>query len=351
VTAADFEPLSALLARHRLDDVDEEPFANDGWSGASMTLLRRGDGGRFVLKRDSLAHDWIAQATRDGPVPREAWFAAHGPDLPAPVRAPYLGVGVEGEEYGILMPDLTGTLFDWERPISVEALERVLVGLAALHAPPLASSDPPAGRWCPLRERLTLICRASLERHGPARDAVGDRILPGWDAFDRVAPSDVRDVINGLGEDPSGLVAVLREMTPTLIHGDLKLANVGIASDGAIELVDWQMVMVAPVAVELGWFLVSNVASLPLSAKEVIERYRWKLAHAVSDVGLEGRTPDDVGLDEDGVAAAILIGLLLRGWKKGYDTEAGVVHASGLRAADDLAWWSEQAIGAAGRLF
>ena len=50
----------------------------------------------------------------------------------------------------------------------------------------------------------------------------------------------------------------------TLIHGDLKLANVGIGPTATVELVDWQMVMVAPVAVELGWFLVSNVTSLPL---------------------------------------------------------------------------------------
>ena len=97
-----------------------------------MTLLRRGQD-RFVLKRDSLARDWIARSTADGPVLREAWFAAYGPPLPAPIRAPYLGVGVDGDTFAILMPDLTGILFDWDAPISVEILERVLDGLAELH--------------------------------------------------------------------------------------------------------------------------------------------------------------------------------------------------------------------------
>ena len=306
MSAPEFEPLERLLARHGLAGVAEEPFPNDGWSGASMTLLRRGRD-RFVLKRDSLARDWIARATADGPSLREAWFAAHGPALPSPIRAPYLGVGLEADEFGILMPDLTGILFDWDAPISVDALERVLEGLAALHSYPWIVSDASdSDHWCPIRERITLICRASLERPGPARDAVGDRILPGWDAFDRLAPPEARDLVNWLGSDPAPLVDALASLPSTLLHGDLKLANVGIDPDGTIDLVDWQMVSVAPVAVELGWFLVSNVAALPLEPAEVLDRY-WRSR------GLDGTRQNDI---------AILVGLLLRGWRKGADADS-----------------------------
>jgi hypothetical protein len=339
VTAAEFESLAELLERHGLAGVPEEPFPNDGWSGARMTLLRRLGGGRFVLKRDSLARNWIARSTADGPIPREAWFAGHGPLLPPPVRAPYLGAGFDGEEYGILMPDMSDWLFNWEWPISVEVLDHLLSGLAAFHAYPWTTSGDLVGSaWCPIRERITLICRASLERPGPARDAVGGRILPGWDAFDRLAPSKVRELVNGLGANPRPLEAVLEGMPATLLHGDLKLANVGIAPDGSIDLVDWQMAMVAPVAIELGWFLVSNVASLPLPPDQVLERYR---VTAGVDVAAWDRQVD----------AAILVGLLLRGWRKGADAEGGIVHASGVSAADDLAWWCERALDAADRLF
>ena len=345
MSAADFEPLADVLRRHGLDGVSEEPFHNDGWSGASLTLLRRGPDS-FVLKRDSLARDWIAQATSDGPILREAWFAAHGPPLPAPIRAPYLGVGADGSDVGILMPDLTDVLFDWDAPISIEILDRVIAGLATLHAYPrqeaLASAAAQA-QWCPLRERVTLICRASLERAGPARDAVADRILPGWEAFDRLAPAGARDVIASLGADPAPLLRELAELPSTLIHGDLKLANVGLEPDGTIDLVDWQMVSVAPVAVELGWFLVSNVASLPLPPGDVLTRYHAAL-RSRGERGAE--VAGDWGAQTD---CAILVGLLLRGWRKGADAEAGVVHASGVAAAVDLAWWSERAIDAAGR--
>ena len=349
MSATDFEPLADVLRRHGLDEISEEPFPNDGWSGASLTLLRRGPE-RFVLKRDSLARDWIAQATADGPILREAWFAAHGPPLPAPIRAPYLGVGTDGPDVGILMPDLTDVLFDWDAPISIEILDRVIAGLPALHVYPRpealasgAASGAAQAHWCPLRERVTLICRASLERAGPARDAVADRILPGWEAFDRLAPAGAREVIASLSADPAPLLAALAELPSTLIHGDLKLANVGLEADDTIDLVDWQMVTVAPVAIELGWFLVSNVASLPLQPDDVLARYHAALLSR-GDRGREVAGDWQVQVD-----ATILVGLLLRGWRKGADAAAGVVHASGIAAADDLAWWSDRAIEAAGR--
>ena len=343
MSPTDLEPLPELLRRNGLAGTREHPFPNDGWSGAALTLINRGSD-RFVLKRDSLAGDWIAQATADGPILREAWFAAHGPPLPSPIRAPYLGAGIDGEEFGILMPDLSGVLFDWDAPISVGDLDHILGGLAEMHGYPWSVSaaiDP--GHWCPLRERVTLICRASLERPGAARDAVADRILPGWDAFDRVAVPAVRDLIQGLGEEPRALLDALGQLPSTLIHGDLKLANVGIEPDRTIDLVDWQMVSVAPVAVELGWFLVSNVASLPLQPGDVLARYNDEA---------RGRGGDTAHLGEwqAQVDAAILVGLLLRGWRKGADAEAGLILASGGSAVDDLAWWCDRALEAAGRI-
>ena len=103
------------------------------------------------------------------------------------------------------------------------------------------------------------------------------------------------------------------------------------------------MVAVAPVAVELGWFLVSNVASLPLQPDDVLARYHAALLN-------RGQRGQEIAGDwEAQMDCAILVGLLLRGWRKGADAEAGVVHASGIAAADDLARWSDRAIEAAGR--
>jgi hypothetical protein len=44
-----------------------------------------------------------------------------------------------------------------------------------------------------------------------------------------------------------------------------------------------------------------------------------------------------------------IVGLLLRGWRKGIDAEAGAVLGSGVSAVDDLAWWCARATEAGGR--
>jgi len=168
--------------------------------------------------------------------------------------------------------------------------------------------------------------------------------LPGWDAWDRVASPAARDAIAGLTADPQPLLDALERQPNALLHGDLKLANAGIAADRAVELVDWQMVMVAPVAIELGWFLVSNVNALPLPAEETLERYRELAWPGV-------RPPDRPATNwQAQVDCAVLVGLLLRGWRKGTDAEAGLILASGVPAATDLAWWCDRAVEAAGRL-
>ena len=50
-----------------------------------------------------------------------------------------------------------------------------------------------------------------------------------------------------------------------------------------------------------------------------------------------------------GCTTALLVGLLLRGWRKGLDAEAGAALPSGVSAEEDLAWWCHRALEAAHR--
>jgi aminoglycoside phosphotransferase (APT) family kinase protein len=327
-------PLTELLASNGLEGLTDEPFPNDGWSGSQLTLLRRGTE-RFVLKRTSWATDWIARATRDHAL-REAFVAAGELPLPDPIHAPYLGAAGDGSAAAILMPDLSGALFDWERSIDADDLERVLRHVAALHA---AKAEPdPEFPWCPLRERLELLTRPSSERYLASGLAVGQRFLEGWDAFDQLADPAARDLAAALSADIGPLLAALERLPQVLNHGDLKLANIGFVDD-RMALIDWQMVTRAPVAVELGWLVVSNVASLPEPVDAVLDRYR----HAAASAGV------DVGDWDAQVDLAVLVGLLLRGWRKGLDSEAATPTGWGATGADDLAWWSRRAVEAADR--
>ena len=239
------------------------------------------------------------------------------------------------------MPDLSSVVLPWEEAAEASTVDRVIGAMATLHThrrPAAALADGP---WCPLRERVLLLSRPAAEGYRAAGNPVGERFLTGWDAFDAAVPAPARDLIAGLSREPAPLLAALSRMPATLIHGDLKLANVGFAPDGRIALIDWQMVTVAPVAVELGWFLVSNAPSLPMQPQAVLDRYR-EAATTAGDASTAEAWATQVDL-------AILVGLLLRGWRKGIDTAAQARYPSGERAADDLAWWADRAVEAAAR--
>jgi aminoglycoside phosphotransferase (APT) family kinase protein len=336
--ATTYPPLAELLDRHGLTGATEAPFEHDGWSGAALTRLRRGsDGAGFVLKRDSLARDWIARVTGDVPELREARLAHAAPTLTPRVGLPHLGVGRDGDDVALLMPDLGGSLLRWEAPVDVATLDTVLAALAELHAAPWQDALPADFPWTDLRRRVLLLTRRAAAGYEAAGNPVGERFRQGWDAFDRHAPRDARWLIDHLTDDPEPLLAALARRPAVGLHGDLKLGNIALANDGAVQLIDWQMTLVGPIAVELGWFLVCNVAGLPLDPDEVLDRYRRAA----------GLPADDAwAVDRD---LAILIGLLLRGWRKGLDADAGLTTASGWPAAEDLAWWSDQAVAAAAR--
>jgi hypothetical protein len=290
-----------------------------------------------VTKHDSLSRDWIARVTGDGPELREALLVRAQPRMPAPVTLPHLGVARDGEDVALVMPDLTHVLIRWEQPIDVPTLERVLDALAALHREPWHAQLPASFPWTDRSRRLLLLTRTAAAAYDAAGLPFGARFLQGWDAFDRLVGPPARDLIVGLTADPAALFKALDRLPSAGLHGDLKLGNVGLAADGTVPMIDWQMTMVAPAAVELGWFLVANVAGLPLQPDEVLERYR-----AAADL-----PDDDVWKTQWDLA--VIVGLFLRGWRKGLDTEAGVVYPNGLAAAKDLAWWGSNAAAAAER--
>lgn len=381
-------PLADLLAAHGLDDVPEEPFPNDGWSGSVLTrLVRERDGRAFILKRSSWATDWIARSTRDHAL-REGFIACAPLPVAEPLVAPYHGAAADGTSVAILMPDLSGRLLAWtseagsghDAEANLAAVERVLGAVARLHAMPwpIVTREDAAFVWpsTPLRERLLLLSPGAAGRL--ARDGVeaGTRFSAGWAAFDRLAPPAARALIEALDGDSRPLVRALAALPATALHGDLKLANVAFLDDARVALIDWQLTALAPVAVELGWLLVSNSAALPEGPEATLGRYLAAVeAVAGSPVGAvqpfepSARFSPEVREAALGskaeprfrsVAAtigdwatqvdlAMITGLLLRGWRKALDAEAGAVLPSGVSAADDLAWWCERAVEAASR--
>jgi hypothetical protein len=365
-------PLADLLDEYDLTGVPERPFPTDGWSGATFTTVDRSDGRRYVLKRASPAYDWIVRATRDEVI-REAWLAGTGMrDEPwlgpsvGPISVPFLGAAIDADGAAvILMPDLAEALGAWHpvaggRLLAVGAMDLLLDRVAALHALPWSEvlnaraardghAPPP---WCPLPERLTLLTPRSAAGYAAEGNPVGERFLEGWAGFERHAPAAARDLVGRLADDPGPLIRALSRLPGIGLHGDIKLANVARHGDGAVTFIDWQMTLRAPVAVELGWCIVTNSAELPLPPDQILARYRASLDRVGGHWRFgEQRFDADAVLGDWAlqVDLSMIIGLTLRGWRKGLDTVADGMLASGVTAADDLAWWCARAVEAAER--
>ena len=309
---------------------------------------------------------------------REGFVANNSLRLVEPLVAPYLGAASDGDDIVILMPDLSDELIAWAGPTPVPlvgpaTLDSIIDAIARLHAMRWADYRPTSidwgWPWCPLRDRLLLLSRPAAERYRADGLPVADGLLADWDAFDRVATAAARELVADLAADPSPLIAALGQLPATGLHGDLRLGHVALFDDGRVALIGWGLMTLAPVAVELGWLLASNSAILPIGPEEVLDRYgtsAWRAAReplrlsvAWSDRGAAnepitlptrglGKTIGDWDAQAD---LAWIVGLLLRGWRKGADVEAGAVTGSGVSAADDLALWSERALEAAARRF
>ena len=214
--------------------------------------------------------------------------------LVEPLVAPYLGIGSDGDAIALLMPDLSRELIAWEDAVDDATVDVVLDAVARLHAMPWADYRPTSPDWdwpwCPLRERLLLLSRPSAEGYRVDALAVADRFLAGWDAFDRQAPTAARELIERLSADAAPLLDALGRLPKTGLHGDLKLANVAPLADGRIALIDWQMMSLAPVAVELGWLLVSNSSSLRRRPDEVMAAYHRSAVRAGTESLPMGRS-------------------------------------------------------------
>ncbi len=288
-----------------------------GYSGAALTRLRGADGGRFVLKRMSIERDWIMRAT-DDVFCREAAFAQSNAVLPEEVRTPVLDTADDGSGHALLMRDITADLLDPEVLISTVQLSRIIAAMSALH-----STVPPAAvPWCDVHRRLTLLTPAGAGVAARYGHPVAADIRRGWQLFARWAPADVNALVGSLFDDITPLLRALSPLPVAFLHGDLKLDNIGFTSDGHVWLIDWAMTLTAPPAVDLGWFLAINSRRLPASLDDVIEEYAT----------ISGIASQDVQRHD---ALAVLCGLVLRGWRKALDAEAG--------EPAELTWWCERA--------
>lgn len=314
-------------------------------------IVTSGPGGArsFVLKRFARASDWIMRASGDsqGRAIR-AWTSGLLDRLPSCIDHAIVACAHDGAGWAVLMHDRGNTLVPpGDTPITAGEQERFLAHMAAMHAAFWEQrqwEDPSLG-LCSLRQRYSALVPTTMWRENIAAYATPRMVVRGWGLLeDAVAPS-VAAIVRPLLDNPAPLCAALRAHPQTVIHGDWKLGNLGLAG-GAPQrrtvLLDWALLGVAPPAVDLAWYLAVNSARLPATREATIETFARCLRDALGD-------RFDYTWWQPQLDLALLGGFVQLGWPKilgALEGNPGVRE----REQDEVRWWSDRVLRGARRL-
>jgi hypothetical protein len=307
--------------------IHREPLAaTDGRSGSLLERVTLAGGEAVVVKHARAASDWIMRATHDdGGRVATLWSSGLLRRVPAVIEHAILAVERDGDGWVVVMRDVSAALLPDAARLSRAASRRVLEAAAALHA---AFRDEPPLALCSLADRYGFLSPATARREAGGPDQVPKLIARGWERLPELLPADVAEAVLAVAERPEPFAAELARFPATLVHGDLKLGNVGFLGERVV-LLDWgTQTGWAPPAVEAVWYLAVNASRIDATREQVLDDFR----------AAEGERHD-----EDALRLALLGGLVHLGWDK-------ALHATGhpdpaVRAWEraDLDWWTARA--------
>ena len=140
-------------------------------------------------------------------------------------------------------------------PVSRTVGGRLLAGLAGFHQ---AYEDEDIADLCPPEARFRMAAPATQRADtGPNPHPRRDEILAGWDTFAELVPAEVVDAVFAVHAHPESLTSPLIAAAPsTLLHGDAKLENLGLAG-GRLVAIDWgDLTGIGPAEIEVTYFAV-----------------------------------------------------------------------------------------------
>jgi hypothetical protein len=338
------------LTGHAITSARRRPFVGGhAASGSHLLAIETNDGcgPQFVVKRVSLAWDWIMRATDDR-LGREAqaWASGLLDRLPPEITHPVLACARDGDGWAILMRDVSDALFPPHDPnvglaLSIADETRILDGLAALHETfweePEAAT--PASGFCSSALRYGAFSAATGRREADAPDAYPRIIRDGWALLPSLIDANTAVLVRELALDPRPLVAALARHPQTVVHGDPRPPNLGLmratGSAPRVMLLDWQLAGPGAAASDLAWLLYCAEPGRPRPRETVIAVYRARLAERLGSRFDEAWWRPQLAL--------CLLGQMVRcaqdmAWAATRH-DCAPVRA---RAREALRWWSEQ---------
>jgi hypothetical protein len=337
----DSDTLGALL-HQEIREISRSPMQTEGFSNNPMEritcALDNGPDLQLVLKHFD-PNDWLTRLSNDTGL-REITLLETGgyAELPAPCSVPAIAATRGEDGASLLMLDVSEFLFpEGDSPITETALDTCIGAMASLHASYWGSRTLSEDRsnLCSIQDWIFVLSpttgrdRVSLGVDNDVTAVLED----GWEAFANASSPLAARTISAIHLRPDLLLEALASDARTLIHGDVKLANLGVDPETRrVMMLDWGFASFAPALIELGWFLAVNSARLPVSKETVISTYRGMLRSHGVDLGSHWDRSLDLGLLGGGT--------LRLGWAKAFGalSDDETVRR---REMAEIEWWSE----------
>jgi hypothetical protein len=303
--------------------------AEGGQSGNTLERVRLGDGTELIHKRVVPGQDWISRATGDDGRVVRMWDEGVFERFPPEVDHAMVALESEGEAWSIYMRDVSASLIPRTQRLDRDAVFGVLRAVAEMHR---TFRDADLPELCSIEDRCHLLSPRTIRRELHLGNP-SPSLTAGWEAFSEHVPSQIADVIMPLVEDPTPVADELRRGDQTLVHGDLRLDNLGRTRDGII-LLDWgSMTGAAPPAVEFMWFLGFDAMVFDCPRDEVVSMFRDLYGDHVDDRAM------DLAFIGGFVHLGCHLGLSLLGRSPTMARLQGSDEAKRAAAQAELAWW------------
>jgi hypothetical protein len=272
------ETLSELLPEP-VTQVDCQPMSgHSGLAGGQLSYVDT-NAGRLVLKRMSIASDWIMFASDDR-LCRSVTLWQYGllDQLRPHLEHRIIACSHDNANWAILMEDLTGHVYAWDKPMPPQLVPVFLDRMARLHATfwndPLLN-DLSLG-LCDTAKLLDQTSLPMAQKHDHNHlGVIPDWIRGGWEVMEELLDSDTFIQMRSLTENPQPLLGALNHYPYTLLHGDYRAENLA-HPDHPIAL-DWQEAACSLMTIDLAWFAKHGYVQDSLGEAQAINYYRGRL--------------------------------------------------------------------------
>jgi hypothetical protein len=268
--------------------------------------LNTGDRAYFAKLSDS-SSDWLSLRSHDlgregrllsSPLAERLWKHLYNP---------YIKVMTEGNDYGLLMEDISSLLLGNLGARQIEDYDDfLLAALAKIHAEFWHDSLELEAEYLMRPDSyLSIIGPYSLLKD--YSQPIARAVMSGWEKARQILPPEIAAWISR----PAGEIASQWAHLPrTLVHGDFRPANIGCTGTSAV-LIDWAFCGYGPCTIDLYWFL-ATTSCWRVSIEASIRKYRKFLESELGFV-FDEKTWDE--LCQFGVVVACNMQL----WEKALD--------------------------------